>query len=108
VTENLIEFTDSNFEAEALGSEKPVLVDVWAPWCGPCRILSPIVQELADSYSERVKVGKLNADENPKVARRYNIRSIPTILLFKNGEIIHRMTGVVPKRHFEKMLSDYA
>ena len=101
----LIEFTDSNFEAEALNADKPVLVDVWAPWCGPCRVVGPIVEELAGSYSGIVKVGKLNADDNPNVASRYGIRSIPTILLFKNGEIAHRIVGAVPKEEFEKLLT---
>jgi thioredoxin 1 len=102
---NLVEFTDSNVETEALKADKPVLVDVWAPWCGPCRIVGPIIEELAGSYSGKVKVGKLNADDNPNVASRYGIRSIPTILLIRNGEIVHRIVGVVPKKDVEKMLT---
>jgi thioredoxin 1 len=105
---NLVEFTDSNFETEALKADKPVLVDFWAPWCGPCRMVGPIIEELAGSYSGKVKVGKLNTDDNPNVASRYGIMSIPTILLFKNGEIVDRIVGAVPKKDFEKMLTTHA
>ena len=105
---NLVEFTDSNFETEALKADQPVLVDFWAPWCGPCRMVGPIIEELAGSYSGKVKVGKLNTDDNPNVASRYGIMSIPTILLFKNGEIVDRIVGAVPKKDFEKMLITHA
>jgi thioredoxin 1 len=104
---NLVEFTDNNFEAEALKANKPVLVDFWAPWCGPCRMVGPIIEELAGSYSGQVKVGKLNTDDNPNVASRYGIMSIPTILLFKNGEIVDRIVGAVPKKDFEEMLTTH-
>lgn len=102
---NVVEFTDSNFEAEVLKASSPVLVDIWAPWCGPCRAVSPIIEELAGSYSGRVKVGKLNADDNPGVATRYGIRSIPTVLLFRDGDIVDRIVGAVPKTQFEKALA---
>jgi|SRR2546422_1184497 thioredoxin 1 len=104
---NLFEFTDKNFDSEALKSDKPVLVDFWAPWCAPCRMVGPIIEELAGSYVDKVKVGKLNTDDNPGVAGRYGIMSIPTILLFKNGEIIERIVGAAPKKDFEKMLSSH-
>jgi thioredoxin 1 len=95
---------DSNFETEALNADLPVLVDFWAAWCGPCRILGPIIEELASDYAGRIKVGKLNADENPDLAKRYGIRSIPTILLFKSGEIVQRRLGAVPKKELEEMV----
>jgi len=104
MSSNLFEFTDSNFDNEALKTDKPVLVDFWAPWCAPCRMVGPIIEELATNYSGKVKVGKLNTDDNPNIASRYGIMSIPTILLFKNGEIVDRLVGAVPKRDFEKML----
>jgi len=104
MSSNLFEFTDSNFDNEALKTDKPALVDFWAPWCAPCRMVGPIIEELATNYSGKVKVGKLNTDDNPNIASRYGIMSIPTILLFKNGEIVDRLVGAVPKRDFEKML----
>ncbi len=104
---NLVEFTDNNFDVEALQSDKPVLVDFWAPWCAPCRMVGPIVAELAGSYSEKVKVGKLNTDDNPNIASRYGIMSIPTILLFKNGEIADRIVGAALKKDFERMLAKH-
>jgi thioredoxin 1 len=102
---HLLELTDSNFDNEALKSDKPVLVDFWAPWCAPCRMVGPIIEELAGTYSGKVKVGKLNTDDNPGVASRYGIMSIPTILLFKSGEVVDRIVGAVSKKDFEKMLS---
>jgi len=104
---NLFEFTDQNFESEALKSDKPVLVDFWAPWCAPCRMVGPIIEELAGSYLEKVKVGKLNTDDNPGIASRYGIMSILTILLFKNGEIVERIVGAAPKKDFEKILRSH-
>src|SRR5256886_5064822 len=104
---NLFEFTDQNFESEALKSDKPVLVDFWAPWCAPCRMVGPIIEELAGSYLEKVKVGKLNTDDNPGIASRYGIMSIPTILLFKNGEIVEHIVGAAPKKDFEKILRSH-
>ena len=104
---NLFEFTDTNFDSEALKSDKPVLVDFWAPWCAPCRMVGPIIEELAGSYLEKVKVGKLNTDDNPGIASRYGIMSIPTILLFKNGEIVERIVGAAPKKDFEKILRSH-
>ena len=91
------QFTDSNFEAEVLKSDKPVLVDFWAEWCGPCRMVGPIVDEIANEYDGKVSVGKMNVDENPDIPSKYGIRSIPTLLVFKNGELVEKIIGAVPK-----------
>jgi thioredoxin 1 len=99
-----LEFTDSNFETEALNSDKPVMVDFWAEWCGPCRMVGPIVEEVANEYGEKALVGKVNVDHNPGVAQKYGIRSIPTILFFKNGEVVDRQVGAVPKAALVKKL----
>ena len=93
-----IELTDSTFDTEVLKSPLPMLIDFWAIWCGPCRIISPIVEELAGEYNGKLKVGKLDVDSNPGIAMRYGIRSIPTLLLFKNGEVVEQIIGAVPKR----------
>lgn len=95
-----ITFTDENFETEALKSELPVVVDFWAEWCGPCRIIAPIIEELTDLYQGKVKVGKLDVDNNPQVAIKYGVRSIPTVLFLKNGEVVNSVIGAVPKSIF--------
>ena len=95
--ENIKEFTDKNFESEALSSDIPVVVDLWAPWCGPCKKLTPIIEELAAEYGDTVKIGKLNVDENPQTASKYGISSIPTIFFIKNGEIAETQVGLLPK-----------
>jgi thioredoxin 1 len=87
-------FTDQNFEAEVLKSEKPVLVDFWAPWCGPCQAMGPVISELAKAYEGKVKVGKLNVDENQATAEKYGIMSIPSLKIFKEGKIIKEFTGL--------------
>ncbi|MBD1912452.1 MULTISPECIES: thioredoxin [unclassified Leptolyngbya] len=89
--------TDSSFKQEVLESEVPVLVDFWAPWCGPCRMVAPVVDEIADQYAGQVKVVKVNTDENPSVANQYGIRSIPTLMIFKGGQRVDMVVGAVPK-----------
>lgn len=91
-----LELTDANFE-ETIASGKPVLVDFWAEWCGPCRMVGPIVEELAQDYDGKAIVGKVNVDENPEISSKYGVRNIPTILFFKNGEVVDKSVGAVPK-----------
>ncbi|MGQ0794082.1 MAG: thioredoxin [Deltaproteobacteria bacterium] len=100
----IIEIQDSTFEAEVLKSETPVLVDFWAPWCGPCRALAPVVDEIATSYSGRVKVGKVNVDQNQQITTKFGIRSIPTLIVFKDGKAQHQVVGAVPKSEIEKLI----
>ncbi len=90
-------FTDASWDTDVLQSDKPVLVDFWAEWCGPCRMIGPLVEELATEYEGKALIGKLNVDENPGVATKYGIRSIPTLLVFKGGEIVDKIVGAVPK-----------
>ncbi len=92
-----IDVKDDSFETEVIGSDLPVLVDFWAPWCGPCRMVAPVVQEIAEQYDGKVKVVKMNTDENPKVASEYGIRSIPTLMVFKGGQKVDVVVGAVPK-----------
>jgi thioredoxin 1 len=90
--------TDATFEDKVLNNQQPVLVDFWAPWCGPCHVMAPVVEELASELAERVTVGKVNVDDYPSLSTQYGIRSIPTLLLFKDGEVVDRAIGVVPKQ----------
>ncbi len=101
---NTLTFTDATFEQDVLSSEVPVLVDFWAEWCGPCRMMSPTVDAVATDYAGKVKVGKLNVDDNGGTAMRYNIRGIPTLLLFKGGRIVEQRVGAVGKTEVQKML----
>lgn len=93
-----LELTDANFEELVIKSDKPVLVDFWAVWCGPCRMVGPIVNEIGEEYSDTLVVGKLDVDNNPNVAAKFGIRNIPTILFFKNGEVVDKQVGAVPKQ----------
>lgn len=95
-----------NFKYEVVESDIPVLVDFWAAWCGPCQVMNPIVTDLANKWSERVKVGKANIDENETIATEYNIQAIPTILIFQNGKIVARFTSIVPQAILEEKLND--
>jgi thioredoxin 1 len=102
-----LEFSDQNFEEDVLKSAQPVLVDFWATWCAPCRMMSPTVDAIAAEYAGRAKVGKLNVDENLTVASRYGIRSIPTLLLFKAGQIQEQVSGTQPKDVINRLLDKY-
>jgi len=92
-----LEFTDANFDELVIKSGKPVIVDLWAEWCGPCRMLTPIVEEMAKEYEGRAVIGKLNVDDNPEITAKFGVRNIPTLLFFKGGEIADKQVGAVPK-----------
>jgi len=106
MAENLIEFTDDNFDTEVLKSELPVLVDFWAEWCGPCKMIGPIVEEIAGDYAGKVKVGKVNVDFNNQVAMQYGIRGIPALLVFKGGAVANQIVGAVPKNNITQILDE--
>jgi thioredoxin 1 len=99
---NVKHVTDATFEADVLKSDKPVLVDFWAPWCGPCRAIAPIIDELADQYAGKLKVVKINVDDNPSTPMRYNVRGIPNLLIIKDGQVKNQIVGAVPKSNLVK------
>ena len=103
-----ITLTKTNFETEVLKSDKPVLVDFWAPWCGPCRMLAPVLAEVAAEKGDKIKVGKVNVDENPELAAQYGISGIPAILLFKNGKVVGTSVGFKPKPELETFIATHA
>jgi len=103
-SEAIIQLDDASFDAEVISSDKPVLVDFWAPWCGPCKALGPVIDEISNDFVDKVKVGKVNVDENPEISMKFGIRSIPTLIVFKNGEVQEQIIGAVPKSEIEKAL----
>ena len=102
-----VTITDQNFEAEVLKSSTPVLIDFWAVWCGPCRAIAPVVEQLASEYEGKVKIGKLDVDENPDTAVKYGVRSIPTLLVFKNGQVVDTIIGAVQKNVIVQKITPY-
>lgn len=99
-----ITITNENFQAEVLSSDIPVLVDFWAEWCGPCKMIAPSVEELAEEYEGKIKIGKLDIDSNQNVASEYGIRSIPSLLIFRNGQVVDQIVGAVPKNHIQSKI----
>ncbi len=107
MNKNIMEATDQNFEKDVLGSTVPVLVDFWAPWCGPCRMVAPVVEELAGMYEGKIRVAKLNTDENQEIAYKYGIRSIPTLMIFEGGQVADTIVGAVPKRVLQSKIENH-
>lgn len=105
--DNHVTLMDSNFTREVLQSEQPVLVDFWAPWCMPCLMVAPVIEEIAKEYDGKIKIGKLNTDDNPRMAMQYQIMGIPSLVLYKNGEVMDRIVGVVPKEHITRILDKH-
>ena len=105
MAEGMLEVEDGNFETEVLKSDKPVLVDFWAPWCGPCKAIAPLVEELSKSYGDKIKFAKCNVDNNPVTPAKYGIKAIPTLIFFKAGNVANQITGMVAKSKLEEALT---
>ncbi|MAT15773.1 MAG: thioredoxin [Planctomyces sp.] len=104
---NVLEFSDDKFQSEVLEAAEPVLVDFWAPWCGPCKMLAPTIDEVANEFAGRVHVGKMNTDENHVTATQFGISAIPTVILFKGGQVVERFVGVTPKEKFAEKINSH-
>ena len=103
---NIHEFTDQSFDTDVVQANLPVLIDFWADWCGPCKAIAPTIEEIAGDYAGKVKVGKLNVDQNQNTAMQYGVRSIPTLLIMKSGEVVSQIVGAVPKENITKALDE--
>jgi len=106
MSENIHEFTDQSFDTDVVQADLPVLMDFWAAWCGPCKAIAPTIEEIAGDYAGKVKVGKLNVDQNQNTAMQYGVRSIPTLLIMKSGEVVSQIVGAVPKENITKALDE--
>jgi thioredoxin 1 len=104
MAEKILDVTDSTFDELILKSDKPALVDFWAGWCAPCKAIAPIIEEMADSYGEKLVITKMNVDENPSTPGKYGVRGIPTLILFKNGEVVEQIVGAVPKSQIKELI----
>ena len=106
MSDNIHEFTDQSFDTDVVQADLPVLIDFWADWCGPCKAIAPTIEEIAGDYAGKVKVGKLNVDQNQNTAMQYGVRSIPTLLIMKSGEVVSQIVGAVPKKNITKALDE--